>query len=744
MVARITSIKKVLPVDNNNNNNKDADSISGYVVASICDPTDFNDVYETELNPIQYSKLYTNTKLSKNNIKGKWEEVFGAEAKNKRSRFYKNYQKLMQQSSSGIEQVLEQISNTGGTSQSVYQSAISEKELKEKFKNAVFTEDPYLPEQKLAMHEAINGDGAVKRALSFWRKFLFGKEILVEFEPRKQLDDEVQSDIVTQRMSHHADVIKYRNRLRDIDDEVKLRQTLQANCDNLFGFGRCCFVKLENDAGYPVRLVPLSSYKLGKVWIDALTFEFIGVEYTEIKSEENKNILLASDIVYITLNDNNVSPNTRYYGNSLIFPILSISETNRINRERNFPEIIRKKWAATLVIKTSTKNPAKNQQIVDMVNNRAAGTVAIPDLISAENIKTDTELPGLIQYSIETDKKIFRDMELTIGASGLGEAFQTRSAAQSELNVWAESTLEDLRENITDMLREQWYYPNLNKIVEEDVVANGVETTFELPASETTTTTTTTPDQPSTTPDTTMPMMMEVPPAPDLQTAQSDQLPTKEENLTLLEKLGFDLNSLQQITEQVKNIDPDSLRDMVMTKIANIYLDIYQEITEIVVEDIVSLSDEVKFPWKVFLKFKNIIFDNFLDRAAGVIGIVKEGIVTKEIALELLKLEQYKRKMQEEEMRKEQSRLKQMEDELATARGELLAAQNGNSNANQNPFGNSNGNGNGNTNTENVNDSQNQQDGGGNGNGNTTGTTNISSAINRKIGSRTSRGRVGA
>jgi hypothetical protein len=718
----------VVSIDDNedNSNNKEANN---YVLVSVSDPTNFTEVYNTELH--SHTKLYQDNLIKKDDLKGKWKALVGAEEEGKRSRFYKNYQRLMKQTSSGIEQVLERIEQTGELSDSVYSSAINEKELLTKFPNAVYTEDPYTPEQKIAMHEAILGDGAVKRGISFWRKFLMGKEILAEFSPRKVVDDESQSQTVSERMSHHPDVIKYRNKLREIDDEVKLREAVQANCDNLFGFGRCCFVKLENDVGYTVRLVPLSSYKLGKVWIDALTFEFLGVEYLEIKSQENKNILLASDIVYLAINDNNVSPNTRYYGNSLIFPVLSISETNRINRERNFPEIIRKKWSATLVIKTSTKNPAKNQQIVDMVNNRAGGTVAIPDLVSAENIKTDTELQGLIQYAIETDKKIFRDMELPLIASGLEESSVTRTAAQSEIHVWAESTLEDLRENVTDMLREQWYHPNLKRIIEEDVVMNGTETNFvvEEPVLEETLDTTDVGTIPPTSRNTAT-ATTDITSPTDSENAQTTTSP--EEQLTLLEKLGFDLNSLEVVAKQVENTDPETLRKMVMEKLARIYIDVYQGIVDITQDDVISLSDQIKYPWKVYLKFKNIIFDNFLDRAAGVVGLLSAGVINEEIALELSKLDQYKQQMREAKMQEEQSQLKQMQTEMNRMRGELLAANNANGNNNNNqPLQLQR------QNTENGNGSQNQQ------NDRASNPTDIGSSINRKIASRTNRGRVG-
>jgi hypothetical protein len=325
-------------------------------------------------------------------------------------------------------------------------------------------------------------------------------------------------------------------------------------------------------------------------------------------------------------------------------------------------------------------------------------------------------------------------MELPLIASGLEESSVTRTAAQSEIHVWAESTLEDLRENVTDMLREQWYHPNLRRIIEEDVVMNGTETNFvveepALPETPDTTDIGTIPPTPKTTSTATT----DLNPPTDLEKAQTTTSP--EEQLTLLEKLGFDLNSLEVVAKQVENTDPETLRKMVMEKLARIYIDVYQGIVDITQDDVISLSDQIKYPWKVYLKFKNIIFDNFLDRAAGVVGLLSAGVINEEIALELSKLEQYKQQMREAKMQKEQSQLQQMQTEMNRMRGELLAANNAN--------GNNNNNNNQppqlqQQNTENENGSQNQQNP-----DRASNPTDIGSAVNRKIASRTNRGRVG-
>jgi len=510
-----------------------------------------------------------------------------------------------------------------------------------------------------------------------------GKDALVDFKTKKELEA-VFMDAVEERLSLHPDIINYKNKLRDIDEVVDLRRAVQSVCDNLFGFGKACLVMLFNEDKIPIRLVPLSSYKIGRVFYDKKTFEFLGIEYLEIEGKQN--ILLASDIIYFPLNDHNVTPNSRYQGRSLLFPILSVAETNLVNRERNFPEIIRKRWASTLLVKTATRNTQRNQAVANQLNDNAGNSAVIPDLVSAENIKIDTELKTLIEFANESDQKIFRDTELPSQAGGFLQISTTAEAA-AELHVWAEATLEDMREFILDTLVKQWYNRNLRKIIERDVIENGVETSFtpppifdadqakrdlqenapgETPIED---------DEEGEVPedDPSIPQenkkAVKRPDDPDKSPQEiksktevnKDSL-TPDKNLTILEELGFDINAF--FAKKPEEPDKETLEGMLIQKLANICRDIYQDIIEPTVEDIISLTKEIKFPFKIYLKFSNIIFDTFLDRSAGVLGIFSSGIIDEDIALELSKLEKYIPKMRKIRAEKEKTRIMELQAQL--------------------------------------------------------------------------------
>lgn len=647
---------------------------SDYILTSVDQDHDFSPQYES----LNHTKFYKERKGTKQELAQKWKDMVDAEMSAKRSRFYKNYQKI--QSSSGIQEILEDVAGASKkASESIFENAIDEDELKRRFPDFINSDDPLTDEQKLKIHEAIQADGGVRRGLSFWRKFVFGRKVTALFRVKKSdlLRTEIL-DAVTKRIDMHPDLIKYRSRIRDIDDEVKLRESVQSICDNLFGYGRAVLVKLFNEDKLPVRLVPISSHQLGKVYLDGKTFEFIGVEYKEL---EKKNILLASDIIHFELNDNNVTPNSMYYGTSNVFPVLSMAETNLINRERNFPEIIRKRWAATLLIKTSTRSTARNQQIVDEVSNRAGGSVVIPDLVDAQNIQVDTELTSLINYMVEADKKILRDMELPMSAGGFLSSEITRAMAQAELHVWAESTLEDLREMMTDILVKQWYYPNLVRILETDVLEFGVETNFTpAPLFDPTFGEEQDPNDPSPTSgmEEQQNINKEQPDPKQKQQQAPDNAagagaaggtepaaPTEGgggggSGSSILEKLGFDLNAMEKLRKMKPK--PEVLKEMIMQKLANIAFDITNELIMLTRDDLVSLTGEIKIPFETYLKFENIIFDTFLDRSAGVLGIKSAGVIDDDMALELMKLEQYIPRMR-------QVRLENEKKALAIAQG---------------------------------------------------------------------------
>lgn len=644
---------------------KDVDERQDYHVVSLNDSTDDKAIYDK----LSHSKFYKDKQGNKIQVAQRWKDLVQQELDSKRSRFYRNYKQFDKQTSSGLSKVLEDVANSSPQSgTAVFGNAIDEERLKELFPNYTTTEDPLSDENKLRIHEAIQADGSVRRGLSFWRKFLLGRKVNVSFRLRKAdlLADDVV-DVITKRIEMHPDLVKYKSKLRDIDEEVQLREAIQSICDNLFGYGRAALVMLFNENQIPVRLVSLSSYEFGRVFIDADTFEFLGVEYLEIG--DKANILLASDMIYFPINDNNVTPNSRFYGSSQIYPILSVAENNLINRERNFPEIIRKRWAATLLIKTATRSTARNQAIVDEVNNKAGGSLVIPDLVDAKNIQVDTELDSLINYSIEADKKILRDMELPMSAGGFLSTEVTRAAAQSELHIWSESTLEDLREMITDILVKQWYYPNLVKIVEQDVIENGTETDF-TPAPIFDPTYQEEQDEENPRPTSTLEEQQNITAQQqtgqptDQSTEQTGQSTDQDDGLSILDKLGFDINQMDQLNKIKERPSEDQLKQMVLEKMTNIAVDIYQDLVKLSKDDIISLTGEMKLPFEIFLKFENIIFDNFLDRSAGVLGIRSSGIINDDIALELMNLDEYIPRMRQEKIEKQKKKIEELEKRL--------------------------------------------------------------------------------
>lgn len=679
-------------------------NIQNYRIVSVNDYQNTQEIYESEKRG--HTDFFNLTDDILKESARKITDVIEEEYNFKRSRFYKNWKGLPQQTSSGISQVLKKIEDSSiQTSDAVYANAIDEATLKEKFPDFITTQDPLSQDQKLRIHEALQADGAVMRACSFWRKFSLGKSVIPDFKIKKELDP-MLSDAIDERLQLHPDITKYKNQLRDIDDEVDLRRSVQNIVDNLLGYGRAVLVILFNEDKLPVRLVPLSSFKLGRVYMDKNTFEFIGVEYLEIP--DKNNILLATDMIYFTINDNNVTPNSRYYGRSLIFPVISIAENNLINKERNFPEIIRRRWAATLLIKTNTRSPKRNQQIANDVNQNAGGSVVIPDLVSAENIKMDTELTSLIDYSREMDKKIFRDMELPLKASGIVDSGGTTAAdAQAEISIWSESTLDDFRENIEDTLVKQYYNRNLRKIIETDVIANGTTTDFEPPPvfdpaqakidqqeHEAKAQQEQQQEQQQVNPfdkqkkppvegeeeeEEEEKKPTEPEPQPEEEEEENIVEPVKETNdsildkqklkpdkeLTLFQKLGFDLDAMEDAQNRVKAPDEDTLQKWVIEKLTNIAKDIYKDILEVTFDDIISLTQEIKFPFLVYLKYVNIKLDSYLDRAAGTLGIFSAGVINRDISLELMGLEKYIPVMRREELKEQKLKLKQMAGKLA-------------------------------------------------------------------------------
>ena len=132
-----------------------------------------------------------------------------------------------------------------------------------------------------------------------------------------------------------ADDLK--EKIEQVNRRCKFHQKLKgALVQALVGGRACLLIEGTNpDDNMPQDLKLLNWKRLGRVFIDPDDWSLVGVEYLD---HRGLRVLMADDIIYLTMQDFHVSPDTLFYGLSLIEPVIDISEANRLLDQMDFKE----------------------------------------------------------------------------------------------------------------------------------------------------------------------------------------------------------------------------------------------------------------------------------------------------------------------------------------------------------------------------------------------------------------------
>jgi hypothetical protein len=339
---------------------------------------------------------------------------------------------------------------------------VSEAQLKRIFPNATPTQmtDPLTTTTKTRLHDNVRRDASTQRGLFFLLYFVLGKEISLAFDVNRKFATQERRDKELEAIQSNEQYLDILEEIMNRDDDVDITSRLAELVFSAEAFGRSAQIKKYDRKGQPCDLIPLASTRLGRVWVDKATWKFLGVEYLDYAREQR--ILLAKDIIHLEVNDFNLSPNSRYFGMPSIESTMAIAERNRSANEIAVPEIMKRMFAPIMLVKTMTKSESKLQEIRDKW--KAGKTLFINDEIEAEAIPIQHDLDKIMNAVLEGSKDIYRGLTVPLVVAFQDE--QNRSTAETAMVQWYESTLEFKRKHINNVMWQQWYKPQLEKIFE--------------------------------------------------------------------------------------------------------------------------------------------------------------------------------------------------------------------------------------------------------------------------------------
>jgi hypothetical protein len=350
---------------------------------------------------------------------------------------------------------------------------VSEDDLKRFFPkaNAVAMKDPLKLDDKQRIHDNIRRDPGTSIALFTYCYFMLGPDSSITMGlGRKYATEERKKDQMDVIMNN----AEYLDILEDImnrDDEMNIQDAKFNIVCQASAFGRSVALKKLDKRQLPCKLIPLSSTRLGRVWIDRDNWDFLGVEYLDYTKD--KRILLAKDIIHYENNDMLITPRSRFYGMSMLEPLMSIGERNRVINDIAIPEITRKHWAPVLLVKVNTGSQTKLNQIRDIFS-MPGKTQIYNDDIEVTQVTLNHDLDKLQTCLENGNQDIFRGCTVP---QGIGWSYDPNHATmENSLLAWYNGVIAFKRANLDAVLWLQFYKPQLETIWNERTVNKIPET----------------------------------------------------------------------------------------------------------------------------------------------------------------------------------------------------------------------------------------------------------------------------
>lgn len=330
--------------------------------------------------------------------------------------------------------------------------------------------DPLKTTDKQRIHDNIRRDPSTAIALFTYCYFMLGSESTITMGLNRKYASEQRKAEHMAEVQNNPEFLDMMEDIMNRDDDMDLQSRKLQLVFQGSAFGRSVAIKKYDKRNLPCQLIPLSPTRLGNVWVDK-DWTFLGVEYNDYARD--KRILLAKDIIHYENNDMMITPRSRYFGMSMLEPMMSIGERNRVINEIAIPELTRKHWAPIYIVKVSTGSQTKLNQVRDTFS--MPGKIVVHnDDIQVTQIDVIPHLDMLNACLDNGNKDNFRGMTVP---QGIGWPEDPNHATmENSLLSWYNGVLAFKRSHFDSVLWLQFYKPQLTQIWSERQMSNVVDT----------------------------------------------------------------------------------------------------------------------------------------------------------------------------------------------------------------------------------------------------------------------------
>lgn len=334
----------------------------------------------------------------------------------------------------------------------------------------IVKQDPLTQPEKEIIHDNYRREGATRRALDFMIEFMLGERTGVQATPSQRYANEAREKEALTDLADDPNIQMLLDELVQIDENVNLNDRMQEMVTSGDLFGHSVLVKQYDENHIPVRLIPLASIKLDKIYINLETWEFLGISYKDYQGD--KRILKAEDIIHYEHQDFHITPNTRYYGLSKAETTMHVAASLRVTQEITIPEIRRQNWAPFHYLQFPDVHT--QEKIDELSAQIQPGKTMVMGATAMQVTKVDFEqdLEKVHKSIEESYKLIFRSFGVPLIVAFQDE--QNRATAQASLNQMTVSVLEKERTRLRNVMEPQWYIPNLRALIRMHQMQQGL------------------------------------------------------------------------------------------------------------------------------------------------------------------------------------------------------------------------------------------------------------------------------
>jgi hypothetical protein len=368
--------------------------------------------------------------------------------------------------SPGIQTKAAALGTPTAITKKTYDDSILAHKFGEDFKEKISDQfdDPYAEKDKWRWHDGFRTNGAAQACLVVRSEFTLGAEYTdTALDTNKFFSrNEREAEAADVERINKVPLYKWFKKMCDkFDRDLKFNYWAQGGLIQKWEYGRSAIIVQDDPkTGLPVALKLLNSMRLGRIFVDILTWEVKAVEYVDYEPPEN--IILAENMIYLVNKNFHISPGTLHFGLSDYEPIRDVLESDVLIESIDIKEINKRLWAAMILIKVFSEDQEAVTKLKTALKTGKSVFATID--YEAQQIKIEHDLPALLDERKENRDKIFNDLQVPKVVGFGGSDAGSKSEASIVAHGWNSGPLAKQKLLVRGDFEEQYYNRNLEKL----------------------------------------------------------------------------------------------------------------------------------------------------------------------------------------------------------------------------------------------------------------------------------------